>query len=100
MEKPIMTEEQARNIYRFAICENGLSEECFIKNMKYEGYIRKTIIEEAEEMYKEIKKVICSGSIIQTSEIHAFIKLADKQHEAIQKQSMKIQELEKKLVEK
>jgi len=59
MEKPILTEEQARIMYRDGHkgiypsrgCEND-----YISKLKQLGYIRKTAVEEAEEMYQQFRK--------------------------------------------
>jgi hypothetical protein len=51
MEKIQMTEEQARQLHRD--CYNSFVEDGSIFIMKQKGYIRKTAVEEAEEMYKE-----------------------------------------------
>jgi len=51
MEKIQMTEDQAYEICRIISGSNNWDED--LKRLKQAGYIRKTAVEEAEEMYKE-----------------------------------------------
>ena len=71
MEKIQMTEEQAMCLYRMA----GDGHVEFIKRLKQAGYICKSAVEEAEEMYKEWLNRI--GDMSETV-------VMDKMHSAIQ----------------
>ena len=54
-----ITEELARGIFKIAetsIEIDGDSADNFVRSMKCSGYIKKNIVEEAEEMYEEYGK--------------------------------------------
>lgn len=83
MDKPLLTEEQAREMIRYATCPIDESKtvtlhlNTMLYNLKQAGYIKKDIVEEAEEMYNEI---LTAMRPITTKELEI---LANKQHEAI-----------------
>ena len=55
MKKPIFeNEEEAINFYNAIICEFATTTKgCFLSGLTENGYIKKSIVEESEEMYKE-----------------------------------------------
>ena len=88
------SEEEALEFYRMA----GDDRVEFIKRLKEKGYIRKSAVEEAEEMYKQHMEI--DGHCTRADDIKRWeensckaYSLIKQQHEAIQEQRKEIERL-------
>lgn len=100
-----ITEEYAREIYRAGVFINpdGSMENEYVRLLKEKGYIRKSAVEEAEEVYNEwfnCHTTYIEDLILANNNLVLFNDIIRIQHEAIQEQKKEIENLKDALARK